>query len=496
MSVPHNYNQLVQQFRNAKVLCIGDLMLDTFNHGTVTRISPERPVPVFRPGRLLHVPGGAGNVASNVVALGAQCSLIGCVGNDEASVILQSLLNHSNMSLQLVALDEYTTTHKVRFTAGTQHLLRLDEEHQQAIPENAHQRIRSLVEECIISYDVLVLSDYAKGVFDPSLVSGLIAIAKSKDIPVIVDPKGSDLNRYSGATLITPNTHEAEVLTGIQIESDLDAEEAGVKLLSQGNFDAVLITRGSRGMTLCTTGSPPIHFENGAIEVFDVVGAGDTVVATLACATAANASTCDAANFANIAAGIVVGKRDTATVSAQELITRIDQLYTQSESPRRNTSRLLSNENDLIDLVRQRRLSGQRIGFTNGVFDIVHPGHVSILRFARDCCDMLIVAINSDVSVRLLNKGPDRPINSALDRASVISAFEMVDALIIFDDRTPLRLIQLICPDVLIKGADYSVENVVGSEFVLAYGGEVRLAPIEDGKSTSNIINRLTNARS
>lgn len=491
----HKYTQTVSRFRDARVLCVGDIMLDTFNHGTVERISPERPVPVFRPGNPVHVPGGAANVAFNVVALGAQCSLVGCIGEDETSLILKNLLDDHLLTPHLFPLEGFTTTHKLRLTAGAQHLLRMDTEYGKPIPDAIHNRMLSLFTDIAKSHDVLIISDYAKGLFNPSFLADLIAIANGHHLPIIVDPKGSDFLRYAGSTLITPNSSEAEMLTGIKIASDYDAETAGTKLLVEGKFKSVLITRGSRGMTLCSTESSPIHFANDVLDVYDVVGAGDTVVATLACAVAVKAPISEAAECANIAAGIVVGKRDTATVSLTELLQRLNRSALQPYAGD-SYSPLLTCDNELVDFVAGARHAGKRIGFTNGVFDIIHSGHVSLLRFARAACDVLIVALNSDLSVQQLNKGPDRPINTATDRAFVLAAFEMVDATIIFDELTPLRLIQLIQPDVLIKGADYTLDAVVGADFVTSYGGDVRLAPIEDGKSSTRLIELLTETNS
>lgn len=467
-------------------------MLDSFNHGSVNRISPERPVPVFIPGHVVHVPGGAANVASNIVALGGYCTLIGFVGNDEAGLILKNLFQTPKLSERLLTLEGYKTTHKLRLTAAAQHIIRLDEEDKSAITLDSQNSILELADQLIKTHDILILSDYAKGLFTPALLSSLIAIATEHKVPVIVDPKGNDSVRYSGATLLTPNTNEAEVLTGIKIESDRDAEEAGSKLLSQESIDSVLITRGSSGMTLCCLGERPKHFPTCAIDVFDVVGAGDTVVACLACALAIGSSLSDAAFCANTASGIAVGKRDTATVSSAELIQRFNTFSSPVLNQAQELTQLLVDDTDVINWISKHRDAGRLIGFTNGVFDVIHPGHVSLLQFARSCCDILIVGLNSDLSVQLLNKAPNRPINTAVARQSVISAFSMVGATIIFVEETPLRLIKLIRPDVLIKGADYSLEEVVGAKFVKSYGGQVRLAPIVSGMSSTNIINRMT----
>jgi D-beta-D-heptose 7-phosphate kinase / D-beta-D-heptose 1-phosphate adenosyltransferase len=483
---PTNYFDIIQKFSSAKVLCIGDVMLDSFNHGTVDRISPERPVPVFRPGQIVHVPGGAANVAINIVSLGAYCTLIGYIGNDETGSILKSLFDNSRLTEHLIIVEDYVTTHKLRLTAAAQHLLRLDVENQNTITTRAQSSIIALAESLIFSHDILIISDYAKGLFVPSLLSSLIAMAADHNVPVIVDPKGADSVRYLGATIITPNANEAEVFTGIKIRSDCDAEEAGKRLLSQDNFNAVLITRGSGGMTLCCSGEKPKHFPTCAVDVFDVVGAGDTVVAGLACALAAGSSLSDAATIANTASGIVVGKRDTSTVSSSELIHRFATIN-KPLIPAQKLFPFPFNDLDVINWINIHRESGRRIGFTNGVFDVIHSGHVSLLQFASESCDILIVGLNSDSSVHLLNKAPNRPINTTIARRCVISAFSTVDAVTVFDDETPLRLIQLIRPDVLIKGADYSLEHVIGADFVRSYGGQVLLAPIIPGFSSTKL---------
>jgi D-beta-D-heptose 7-phosphate kinase / D-beta-D-heptose 1-phosphate adenosyltransferase len=485
-----NYIKTIEDFANFRVLCIGDVILDTFNHGNVLRISPERPVPVFRPGKLVHIPGGAANVAYNIVALGGYCTLIGVVGNDDPGVLLKTLLEHPKLSPRLLVSEDYTTTHKTRLTASSQHLVRLDTEHPGPIADDISFTIIGIAEQLIATHQVLVLSDYAKGIFAQSLLSSLISIAKSSNIPVIVDPKGVDLFRYSGATLLTPNSSEVEALTGISVENDSDAEVAGAKLLSLGGINSALITRGSAGMTLCSTGQPTKHIPSCALDVFDVVGAGDTVVAGLACALATGSTTADAATLANAAAGIVVGKRDTAIVTKAELINRLEIIG----KPVNRQSHFCSpclNDDNVTEWLNKHRDNGQRIGFTNGVFDIVHPGHISLLLFSRQYCDILLIGINSDSSVKNLDKAPNRPINTVSDRVCVLSAFSMVDATIIFNEETPLRLIQLIKPDVLVKGSDYSLNNVVGADYVSSYGGKVLLAPIEEGKSSSLIISRF-----
>jgi D-beta-D-heptose 7-phosphate kinase/D-beta-D-heptose 1-phosphate adenosyltransferase len=484
----------VRRFNSARVLCLGDVILDTFNHGTVERISPERPVPVFRPGHSAHIPGGSANVARNVTSLGGRCTLVGIVGCDEASQILTELLEKDPLlHTILVARNHRLTTHKMRFTASGQHLMRLDNEICDPIGEAEITDLLLLLETLIPSHDVLILSDYAKGLLTPALLKPVISMAKKFQIPVVVDPKSNVFSRYAGAFLLTPNTFEAEIAAGFQIRSDADAERAGRHLLAVADVASVLITRGPHGMSLISADADPFHLPSTALEVFDVVGAGDTVIASLACALAVGAGRAEAAATANVAAALVVAKPDTATVSSEELIDRL--MYLAAGRPRQGDPIHLSVR-DLASYVAARRAEGRRIGFTNGVFDLVHPGHVSLLRFARSRCDVLIVGINSDTSVRRLGKGKERPINPEQDRTTVLGAFGMVDATVIFDDDTPLSLIELIRPDVLFKGADYSIETVVGSDLVLGYGGEILLAPIEAGKSSTRIIQKVTRVAS
>lgn len=488
---PDQYKTLsavVQRFSRARVLCFGDVMLDSFNHGIVERISPERPVPVFRPGQVYDIPGGAANVARNVTAMGVSCTLVGIVGEDEAAAVVRRALDlDPNLVPRLAITPGRPTTHKVRFIAAGQHLLRLDSEETGPVSDDVATQVLKIIRKEIIAHDVLILSDYNKGLLKPTLISEVIAIARATGVPVIVDPKSPDLNRYRGATLLTPNTFEAERATGMSIRDDTTAEAAGRAILVHAGVAASLVTRGAQGMTLIQAKGIPLHLNSEALEVFDVVGAGDTVIAALSCVIAVGGCLSDAATLANTAAGIVVGKRDTATVTSDEILDCLAR-----NRDRRVQAGMPSNLelSDAAAFAIARRAEGKRVGFTNGVFDIVHPGHVALLRFARAKCDVLIVGVNSDASVRRLGKGPERPINGARERALVLSAFESVDTTIIFDEDTPLNLIRAIQPDVLVKGADYTVDTVVGAEIVLAYGGEVLLAPIEAGYSSTGIIRK------
>lgn len=478
----------ITKFREMRILCIGDLILDTYNYGTVTRISPESPIPIFVAGAETHRPGGAANVASNIAAFGAQCTLCGQIGADVAGGILSQVLGSwPTVQLSLWRGSQRRTSHKIRYVAQSQHMLRVDSEDVYPLNSREEDEVVVLAMAGLETADALVISDYAKGTITDILAADLISAARARNIPVVVDPKARDLTRYSGANLITPNLKEAVEAAGHPMSDDSSIAAGGTALLERSGLEALLITRSAEGMTLIERNSAPFHIRNTAREVFDVVGAGDTVVATLALGLATGLSPRQAARLSNIAAGIVVGKRGTATVSPEELL---DHIVRESGAPRRKGTPGLLSADEAAVYAATRRAEGKRVGFTNGVFDIVHPGHISLLELSRASCDCLIVGINSDTSVRLLGKGPDRPINGELDRASVIGAFGMVDAVVIFDDETPLNLIRRLRPDVLIKGGDYTVDTVVGAELVLTQGGKVLLADLVPGKSSTNIINR------
>jgi D-beta-D-heptose 7-phosphate kinase/D-beta-D-heptose 1-phosphate adenosyltransferase len=380
------------------------------------------------------------------------------------------------------------TSEKIRFVAHGQHMLRADSEVTSSIDAPTAEALIASVGRLAASHDVMVLSDYAKGVLTDAVVSACIAVAKHHQLPVVVDPKSVDLRRYAGASVITPNSKEVLDATGIDpTEDDAQAEIAGESLLAKAAVAAVLVTRAHRGMTLVTAGGPVLHVEASAREIFDVVGAGDTVIATLSLALGAKLDLAECARLANYAAGVVVGKHGTATVTQTELA---DEMLRLSHGSLKGLENKIMSRNDAVELVRTWRKNGFKVGFTNGCFDILHVGHLAILSFSRQNSGRLIVAVNSDASVRRL-KQAGRPINCEADRAMVLAALATVDAVVIFDEDTPLELIHELNPDVLIKGADYTVEQIVGAQHVLAQGGKVLRCELIPGKSTTRVVEFL-----
>lgn len=475
-------------FSSLRVLCVGDVMVDRFADGSVTRISPERPVPVFNLTEVVDVAGGAANVARNVAALGGHCTLVGVVGDDAAAEHLVAACEAGlGVDARLVVEQGRPTTEKTRFVTQGNHVLRVDRESSAPISENTVALLLDVVESMIDDVDVVVLSDYAKGVLTDAVIAGVTAIAGARGVKVIVDPKSRDFSRYAGATVLTPNTKEAEVAVGFAVDNDEDAARAALALVHQAQAAAIVLTRGEHGMTVVEATGEAIHVPTSARTVYDVVGAGDTVVATLALALAAGFGFGDAAAVANAAAGLAVAKRGTATVTADELSEELASLSTGHRHV--SASRVLSIS-DAAEYARRHREAGERIGFTNGVFDIIHPGHIRILDFSRAHCDRLIVGINSDESVRRL-KGPERPFNPAGDRAEVLTALGSVDVVVVFDDDTPLSLIEAVGPDVLVKGSDYNEEQIVGSSFVRARGGQVLRYELLAGRSTTLTMDRI-----
>ncbi|WP_116083157.1 D-glycero-beta-D-manno-heptose-7-phosphate kinase [Tropicimonas sp. IMCC34011] len=478
----------IAAFAGQRIVCVGDVMLDTFTEGHVGRISPERPIPVFEAGRERSVPGGAANVARGVAALGGACDLVSVIGTDEAGVVLGALLDGApGIEADLIRSPDRCTSHKTRFVAFGQHMLRVDREMPRPLSPSEETAVVEAARQRIPGAGALILSDYAKGVLTGRVIADLVAAGRKEGVPVAVDPKAQGFERYAGADVLTPNLPELERAFGAPLGDEAALSAAAVELAARAGVGALLVTRGSDGMTLARPGQAPRHIRAEAREVFDVVGAGDTVIGTLALALAAGVALADAARIANAAAAIVVGKRGTSTVSPEELADRLE--AAEQDGKRLGAPHLLTLE-EAVRYVARRRAEGRRIGFTNGVFDIVHPGHIALLEFTRSTCDVLIVGLNGDVSVRRLGKGPGRPVNPELDRAAVLGAFGTVDAVVIFDEDTPVRLIRSLKPDVLVKGADYSMDAVVGSDIVLGYGGEVRLAPLVDGKSSTSIIRR------
>lgn len=469
--------QYSAQFPQAKVLVLGDVMLDRYWFGATNRISPEAPVPVVRVKENEERAGGAANVAMNIASLNVPVRLLGLTGNDEAGSALTALLEKQKIHCDFVKLDSHPTITKLRILSRHQQLLRLDfeENFNNVHSDNLLAKLKSAIQ----NVGALILSDYGKGTLND--VQQMIQIARQANVPVLIDPKGTDFERYRGATLLTPNMSEFEAVAGA-CQSDEDIVEKGLKMIADYDLTALLVTRSEKGMTLLRPNQPAFHLPTEAKEVYDVTGAGDTVISVLATALADGRAFEEACYLANVAAGIVVGKLGTSTVSAVELENAIH--------GRTATGFGIMAEAELKTAVKLAKDRGEKIVMTNGCFDILHPGHVSYLENARKLGDRLIVAVNTDASVKRL-KGEARPINDLTSRMTVLAGLSSVDWLVAFDEDTPQRLIGEILPDLLVKGGDYKPEEIAGSKEVRANGGDVLVLDFKNGCSTSNVIKKI-----
>ena len=465
------------QFQHARLLVIGDVMLDRYWHGEASRVSPEAPVPVVKVGNREDRPGGAGNVALNIAALGSAVRLIGIVGNDETGLELLSRLNAAGVYCDFLQSPDKPTITKLRVIGQHQQLIRLDFEQEFDALDiiGLQDKVKSLIGDS----QAMVLSDYGKGALQET--AKLIELGRSKDIPIIVDPKGTDFEKYRGATLITPNLSEFEVVVG-HSNNEEEFMNKGLRLVKDLNLEAILITRGEYGMTLIRPDSPELHLPARAQEVFDVTGAGDTVISVLAAAMAAGDGLADSTALANLAAGLVVGKLGTAAISGPELrravLVELD------------SGRGVMTAEQLRIAVQDAKAHDEKIVFTNGCFDIVHAGHVGYLAKAKQLGDRLIVAINNDESAHRL-KGPGRPINPVERRMAVLAGLEAVDWVVSFSEDTPEPLLEFLQPEILVKGGDYTMDEVVGGDYVSSYGGEVRVLEFLDNCSTSAIMEKM-----
>ncbi len=461
-------------FSDISVLVVGDIILDQYLWGSVDRISPEAPVPIVRIKNTTLAPGGAANVANNIVSLEAGVMLIGIAGNDYNGEQLAEVLNRNSIKHLLFKVNTPTIT-KVRVVGNRQQMMRLDYEEPGPLPEETKKGIKDAVVSCIDDYNVVVISDYNKGVCEEELCRFIISEANKRNIPVVIDPKGKEWKKYSGAELVTPNMKELNEFLGDNIPNEDSSVEKSIPAVFSGSgFKNLLITRSEKGMTLFD-GKQVEHFPTFAKEVYDVSGAGDTVIAALAAGIASGYKLRDSVEFANMAAGIVVGKLGTVPIRKADLFRDLHISYNK-----------IIGYDDLPGLLESLRSEKKSIVFTNGCFDILHIGHVKYLEKAKELGDILILGLNTDNSVKRI-KGEDRPVNKENDRAAVLSGLASIDYIIKFDEDTPLSLIEKVRPDYLVKGADYSVENVVGGE----YAGEVVLIDFVEGYSTSRIINRL-----
>ncbi|WP_448556168.1 bifunctional D-glycero-beta-D-manno-heptose-7-phosphate kinase/D-glycero-beta-D-manno-heptose 1-phosphate adenylyltransferase HldE [Thalassotalea montiporae] len=467
----------IPSFAKARVLVAGDIMLDRYWQGSTQRISPEAPVPVVKINQHEDRPGGAANVALNIASLGGSVTLAGITGQDEASQTLNSHLSAVNVDCAFAEQSSAPTITKLRVVSRSQQLIRLDFEESMAALDK--QALHELINAKLADHDVLLLSDYDKGTL--SDVQQLIQLAKNKNIPVLVDPKGSDFNKYRGATMLTPNMSEFEAIVGV-CDSERAIVDKGQQLLVDLELDALLITRSEQGMTLLRKDCEEFHLPALAREVYDVTGAGDTVIATLALAVASQAHLTQASALANLAAGIVVGKLGTSTVSEAELLA--------ATHGGQESGYGVVTEEQLAIAVKAAKARGEKIIMTNGCFDILHAGHVSYLGNAKELGTRLIVAVNSDASVTAL-KGVGRPVNPSDRRMAVLAGLGAVDWVVEFGEDTPQRLIANILPDVLVKGGDYKVEDIAGGKEVIANGGEVKVLNFEQGISTTEIINTI-----
>ncbi|WP_355660567.1 bifunctional D-glycero-beta-D-manno-heptose-7-phosphate kinase/D-glycero-beta-D-manno-heptose 1-phosphate adenylyltransferase HldE [Halomonas salifodinae] len=461
----------------ARLLVVGDVMLDRYWHGGTSRISPEAPVPVVKVSESEDRPGGAANVALNIASLGAQAELAGLVGDDHNASLLSERLEDAGVSVHFQRSQEIPTITKLRVMSRNQQLIRLDFE--EGLCEVDTGELGERVAERLAGVDLVILSDYGKGTLNR--VEALIAAVRAAGKRVLVDPKGGDFRKYRGASVITPNLSEFEAVVG-PCRDDAELAAKGEALRAELDLEALLITRSEKGMTLIRADHEPLHLPTRAREVFDVTGAGDTVIGVLGLALAAGHGFPEAMTLANLAAGLVVAKPGTATLSIAEL-------YTALHGDKLAEFGVIEAEG-LCEAVRAAQARGERVVMTNGCFDILHAGHVAYLEQARKLGDRLIVAVNDDASIARL-KGPKRPINPLVRRMQVLAGLGAVDWVVPFAEDTPAELIGRVLPDVLVKGGDYRPEEIAGGEAVIAQGGEVKVLGFEDGVSTTAMISTI-----
>lgn len=486
MNLTH-FIDVVRHFPESKksVLVIGDVMLDRYLVGNASRISPEAPVPVVLLKKSENRAGGAANVAANLTGLGLKTSIVGCIGQDANGEILQNIIAQNNIQTDLLLQsDARPTVAKTRVMSGNQQIVRIDDESNALFSETESQTLLAKIEAALAQKpSIVILSDYAKGVVSDEVCKTVISRCNTLNIPVIADPKGTDYRKYAGATALTPNKKETAEACGVAMHETEALLNAATQLKTQLNLKFLAVTRGEEGVSLLEN-SEITHIPATAKQVFDVSGAGDTVISTLAAGLAHGLNTFEALQLANIAAGIVVGKVGTVPVTRAELLKALaaEEGLTQADK--------ICTPETLKFLVQGWRAAGQKIVFTNGCFDLLHAGHVTYLEAAKKTGDKLILGLNTDRSVSAL-KGPTRPVIHENDRARVLAALEAVDAVILFDEDTPLNLIHMVKPDVIVKGDDYTEDQVVGGFEVKSWGGSVKLIPLVQGRSTSNIIKKM-----
>jgi D-beta-D-heptose 7-phosphate kinase/D-beta-D-heptose 1-phosphate adenosyltransferase len=483
-----DYEKRLAELSQQTVLVVGDLMLDRFVYGEVGRISPEAPAPVLRVTREETSPGGSGNVALNIAGLGARCILVSCIGDDDAGRTLSETfgLTGGQIDSKLVIDAGRPTTQKARFVSDqhSTHLLRADWEETHSLPKNCEEEILANALKALPSCGSVVISDYGKGVLTPSIIERVIAEAAKAKKPVIVDPKHHDYKIYKGATLITPNRAELSRAAHRDVRRTQDIVDAARELIDAASLGGILVTRSEEGMTLVPAKGEPVHVPSHAVKVRDVSGAGDTVVATIAAMLAMSTDLEAATRAANAAAAVVIGKRGTAAVNFTEM-----RAVLVPSAVRAHDEKIARDWKVMDEQLDEWRKQGLRIGFTNGVFDLVHPGHLKVLAGARAACDRLVVGINSDASTRRL-KGPARPIQDEVARSEVLAALEATDLVVIFEEDTPLELIKRVRPHVIVKGGDYKREQVVGFALVEGYGGEVIIIDTLPERSTTRLVER------
>jgi len=475
---------LIGKLPSLKALVVGDLMLDEYLWGSAERISPEAPVQVIDLKKSDLRLGGAGNVVNNLRALGCQVSVASVVGDDENAELIRKRLSIRQLDdAGVLGEAGRLTSRKTRVLASNQQIVRIDSESRESICNASATALVNFVSKAVDGVDLILLSDYQKGVLTGKVLTDIIAIGRKRGIPVIVDPKGDDFSKYRGATLLTPNRKELKVATGHSLVSEEEILVVGQNLIKDLDLQHLALTRSEEGISIFSRDGNSVHLKAEAREVFDVTGAGDTVLALLGVGLAADLPVAEAAWLANIAAGIVVGKVGASTVSPEELLAATEQQHVDSDLKIKSLPTLLKSlETD--------RASGRKIVFTNGCFDLLHVGHVKYLQKARQAGDLLVLGLNSDDSIKRL-KGENRPLICEDERAHILAALDCIDHVVIFDEDTPYELISAIKPDILAKGEDYAVEDVVGKDVVESYGGRVELVKFEVGKSTTNIVKKI-----